>query len=122
MRAYSQDLRDKVILAYKSGITVKQELSKRFAICRDTVRDWINRYEETGNYSSKQGVGCGGKCKFTDKQKLLECIALNPDTNGVKIRDMVAPELPMSTFYDTMSRFKITYKKKSRNINSKIKL
>lgn len=112
MKAYSQDLRDKVINAHKSGITVKNKLAKLFGICRDTVRDWINRYETTGDYSSKQGVGCGREQRFTDKQKILNYLTSNPDANGIEIRDALAPELPMSTFYDTMSRFGTTYKKR----------
>ena len=43
-------------------------------------------------------------------------MAQNPDSQGLDIRDALAPEIPMSTFYDTLSRMRITYKKKSLNI------
>lgn len=118
MRAYSQDLRDKVINKYKEGTMTITAISKLFGICYESVRDWVRRYTKNGDYSSKQGVGCGGTLRFTDKDKILEYLKLNPDASGIDVRDAVAPSLPMSTFYDTLARLKITYKKKSQNINN----
>ena len=118
MRAYSQDLRDKVIDKYKEGKMNKMAISKLFGICYETLRDWIKRYEKDGDYSSKQGVGCGGVIRFTDKDKILEYLKSNPDVNGIELRDAVAPDLPMSTFYDTLARMEITYKKKNQNTSS----
>lgn len=122
MKSYSQDLRDKVISLFNSTKLTRLEISKIFGICYATACDWINRYQTTGDYSSKQGIGCGKKQRFTDKQKILNYLKSNPDANGIEIRDSVAPELPMSTFYDTMSRLGITYKKKSLSINNVMKL
>lgn len=118
MRAYSQDLRDKVINKYKEGTMTMMAISNSFGICYESVRDWVKRYTQNGDYASKQGVGCGKAVRFTDKNKVLEYLKLNPDANGIEIRDAVAPELPMSTFYDTLARFNITYKKKNLNINN----
>lgn len=118
MRAYSQDLRDKVINKYKEGTMTMTEISKLFGICYESIRDWVRRYRRDGDYSSKQGFGCGRVVRFTDKDKILEYLKLHPDANGIEVRDAVAPDLPMSTFYDTLARLEITYKKKSRNISS----
>lgn len=57
-------------------------------------------------------MGCGRAPRFTDKDHVLNFIGENPDANGIEIRDSVAPDLPMSTFYDTLKRMKISYKKK----------
>jgi hypothetical protein len=35
-------------------------------------------------------------------------LAQNPDSQGLDIRDALAPEIPMSTFYDTLRRMRIT--------------
>ncbi|MDE5041560.1 IS630 family transposase, partial [Francisella tularensis subsp. holarctica] len=35
------------------------ELSKFFNIYKRTVVSWIELYKRTGEYSSRQGVGCG---------------------------------------------------------------
>ena len=114
MRAYSQDLRDKVINKYKEGTMTMTAISKLFGICYESVRDWIKRYKEDGDYSSKQGVGCGRAIRFTDKDKILGYLKSCPDASGIAVWDAVAPDLPMSTFYDTLSRLKITYKKRTK--------
>ncbi len=121
MRAYSQDLRDKVISKYIEGSMKMTEISKLFGICYESVRDWIKRYKKDGDYSSKQGVGCGRAVRFTDKNQILEYLKSYPDASGVEMRDAIVPNLPISTFYDTLARLKITYKKKSRNINSEMR-
>ena len=118
MRAYSQDLRDRVISSYRAGETNKSKLSRIYTICRGTISSWINMYEATGDYRSKQGVGCGKKPTYTDKEAVLNFIEDNPDTDGIGIRDSLMPDMPMSTVYDTLKRMNITYKKKSLNISN----
>ena len=48
------------------------------------------------------------------KKRVLNFLLTNPDSEGIYIRNEVAPELPMSTFYGTLSRMKITYKKEPK--------
>ncbi|TXH60773.1 MAG: hypothetical protein E6Q89_00345 [Bacteroidia bacterium] len=71
MRAYGQDLRDKVIKVYNTENLSMLKISERFLVCYETVRDWINRYKTTGSYSAKQGIGGGRQLKFTDKDTIL---------------------------------------------------
>ena len=67
------------------------ESAKVFGICIETVCDWLYRFKATGDYSSKQRVGCEPKFRFTDKASILASITRNPDANGLEIRDVVAP-------------------------------
>ena len=63
MQSYSKDLRDRVIEAYSSGERNISKLSRVYKISYPTTWDWVNRYRTIGDYSSKQGVGCGqGDC------------------------------------------------------------
>ena len=120
MKAYSQDLRDRVIGLYKTNKYTKRELTKIFKLSYQTVFIWIKRFTESNDYSSKQHIQIGRKPKFTDKNSILEFIANNPDSQGSDIRDAVAPGMPMSTFYDTLSRMEITYKKKNQNTRGEV--
>lgn len=122
MKAYSQDLRNRVIKVHTVDNMRPSKISRLLNIGVNTVYDWIRRFETTGDYSSKQGVGCGPEFRFNDKKSILAYLAENPDANGIEIRDAVAPNLPMSTFYDTLARLEITFKKKSRNTKSVGKL
>lgn len=115
MKAYSQDLRERVIKANIEDKMKPKKIADVFKICIDTVYDWLRRFKTTGDYSSKQGVGCGPRCRFTDKVAILNFIKSNPDADGTTIRNGVAPDLPMSTFYDTLKRMEITFKKKNQN-------
>ena len=114
MKAYSQDLRDRVIELYKTKKYTKTELTKIFKLSYQTVFDWIKRYKESNDYSSRQHVQIGRKPRFTDKKKILEFLPDHPDRQGIDIRDSVAPGIPMSTFYDTLHRMEITYKKRAK--------
>jgi len=113
MKSHSQDLRNIVISTYKQGKHSKSAISRMFRLSYDTVCEWIKREKETGDYSSKQGVGCGRKPIFDDKEAILKFLKENPDADGIAIRDAVAPNLAMSTFYDTLKRLEITYKKRA---------
>ena len=113
MRAYSQDLRDRVISLFESGYKRKQ-IVKMLDIHYETVKDWIRKYQKTGDYSSKQHLNKGVERKFTDKEAVLSYLENNPNALALEMRDSLAPSLPISTFRDALSWMKITYKKRDR--------
>ena len=115
MKAYHQDLRDRVIEKFRTGNYKKKTLSLLFNVGRHTISRWVKMYETTGEYSSKQHIQTGRKATITDKNSILEYLVKYPNAGGKQIRNFLDPKLPMSTLYDTMSRMKITYKKKSLN-------
>jgi transposase len=117
MRAYSKDLRDRVIASYNKNTPI-EKIVETFNICKATAKDWIKRFETSGDYSSKQGSVGGPSYKFNDKERIIEFIRANPDADGIAIRDAVDPDLAMSTFYDTLKRMEITFKKKSQGTRS----
>ena len=119
MRAYSQDLRNRVINLHKTSYNIKT-ISDLLGIERHTISSWIKRYKGSGDYSSRQHLQSGRKAKFIDKEKVIEFLATSPDSQGIDIRDAVTPGLAMSTFYATLHRMKITYKKK--NLSTKVEM
>ena len=114
MKAYSQDLRDRVIRTYLKGKHTKTELAALFQMCRGTVREWIKRYETDGDYRSKQADRSGPSCRFTDKEAVITYLSAHPDASGIEMRDHLFPGCPMSTWYDTLKRLGITYKKRAK--------
>ena len=75
---------------------------------------WIKRQKETGGYSSRQYLSKSREIRFNDRTKLLEYLENNPNADGITVRDNVASDLPMSTFYDALARMGITYKKEPK--------
>jgi transposase len=112
MKAYSQDLRDRAINMYNSGIK-RKEISKLLSIHYETIRLWIRMYLDSGDYSSKQHLNTGRPCTFTDKEGILNYLDKNPNALAAEIRDDMASDMPISTFRDTLYRMNITYKKRN---------
>ncbi|MBK2024679.1 IS630 family transposase [Francisella tularensis] len=112
MPSYSQDFRDIVINKYEEGMT-EFELSKFFNIDKRTVVSWIEFYKRTGDYSSKQGVGCGRVASFTDKTLIEQYLIDHPDASALDIKEALAPNIPRSTFYDCLNRLGFSFKKKT---------
>ena len=86
MSSYSQDFRDIVITKYKENFTAK-ELASFFKVDIRTVKSWIDLYETTGGYSSKQGVGCGRVSSFTDRNSVEKYLEENPDASALDIKE-----------------------------------
>ena len=116
MPSYSQDFRDIVVSKYQEGIT-ELELSKFFNIDKRTVVSWINLYKTTGDYNSKQGVGCGRVASFTDKTLIEQYLIDYPDASALDIKNALAPDIPRSTFYDCLNRLGFSFKKRLQNTN-----
>ncbi|QXF53488.1 IS630 family transposase [Francisella tularensis] len=112
MPSYSQDFRDIVINKHEEGMT-EFELSKFFNIDKRTVVSWIEFYKRTGDYSSKQGVGCGRVASFTDKTLIEQYLIDHPDASALDIKEPLAPNIPRSTFYDCLNRLGFSFKKKT---------
>lgn len=113
MKAYSQDLRERVIELYNSALYTRKEIARILKLSRDTVGSWIRRYIVTGDFSSKQHCQTGRVRRFDNKEKVLQYLSKNPDSTALEMRDDIAPGIPDSTFYDSLVRMNITYKKRA---------
>ncbi|MCC2644301.1 MAG: transposase, ISFTu1 [Burkholderiales bacterium] len=111
MYAYSQDLRDKVIILYKTGKYKQLDISNLLSISYKTIKTWIKQYRETGNCNLIKPVKIGRKRKFDDKQQVLAHLQINPDASGKEMREALAPGISGTAFYNSLSRMGITYKK-----------
>ncbi|MDW8265146.1 MAG: transposase [Gemmataceae bacterium] len=56
-RAYSQDLRDRVIDAVKTEGMSRRAAARRFGVSESAAIKWLQRYEDTGH---RKPVGTGG--------------------------------------------------------------
>ena len=100
MKAYSQDLRDIAISLFESGYQRKQ-ISEILDIHYETIKDWVRKYQKTGDYSSKQHLNKGVERKFTDKKAVLSYLENNPNALALEIRDSLAPNFILTHEIDT---------------------
>jgi putative transposase len=54
MRAYSKDIRGKIIHAYESGTESQRQVARRFDVSLSFVRDLLRQYRETGIVDPKK--------------------------------------------------------------------
>jgi transposase len=68
MRAYSTDLRRKIVDAVKRGLT-KTEVARTFGVSRSSVKRYVNRNEEFGSLVPSRPPGSSPK--IDDRAKTL---------------------------------------------------
>jgi transposase len=78
-RAYSIDLRERVIEAVNKGIWQLKEIAKLFNINVKTIYKWRKKLETTGTLAPKTGFEQGHSHKITNLNEFKNFIKENPD-------------------------------------------
>lgn len=76
-KAYSNDLRERVIKKYLDGMT-KKDIVNIFAIGMDTLNRWIRKYKKTGSIEPKKQEKFRRR-KFSDEE-LLDAVNKKPSS------------------------------------------
>lgn len=122
-RAYSQDLRDRVIDA-----TLKDKLSARAAAVRfgigvATAIVWVRRARETGMRAARPRGQPKGSKLDTHREVILGWIAAKDDITIAEIREKLVAELGatagVGTVWSFLNRCGLTFKKRPRTPLSK---
>ena len=113
MRAYSIDLRERVVSSLKSGMS-KSAVARLFKIDRSTVHSYSQLAEE-GNLEAKTSPGRPKKLSLEQEQKLIDYIKTNNDLSLEEYSAWLGSEhgvkLAFSTVHLYCQRAGITRKK-----------
>lgn len=79
MKAYSIDLREKIISVYEAGNTSIRKVAERFKVNKNTVQDLVKRKREKGTL--EPSVATGGKPSRLSgyEQQIEAMVAKHPD-------------------------------------------
>src|ERR687883_1155694 len=77
MKAYSLDLREKIVESVKKGVS-KSETARRFGIHRATVRRRCKRLDEHGTLQSRKAPGKAPKLDEKARKLLVEDLQERP--------------------------------------------
>jgi len=77
-RPYSQDLRERVVAAFRSGL-VRAEVAARFRISRSSVQRWVRLDRQTGSVAAKPMGGKRPLALAEHRDWILARIARQPD-------------------------------------------
>lgn len=116
--AYSIDLRQRIINAYKAKEGSQRQLAKRFQVSLSCVKRLIRRYQETGQVKPKSHAGGAiALIKASDLGLIEEMVEEQPDAllrelcerweqkQGIKVS--------LSTMHRRLQELKLTTKKNS---------
>jgi len=108
MKAYSMDLRQRVIAACDSGKPTKQ-VAKTFGVSTAWVRRLKQHRRERGNIIPRNGGGSRGF--KIDRHRLAERVDQQPDATLVELRDRLGVAVTLWAISKALRELKLTYKK-----------
>jgi len=115
MRAYSLDLRERIVSAVESGMT-KVEIAKQFGVSRSSLYSYLKR-SKANKLASDSPPGRPRKLNLEQEQKLLEYIKTNNDLSLEEYAEWLSSEhgvkIAVSTLHLYCERAGITRKKES---------
>jgi transposase len=117
-RAYSQDLRDRVIDAALEEALSARSAAARFGVGIATAIVWVRRARETGSRAARpRGQPRGSKLE-AHREAILGWIAEKDDITIAEIRERLVVELGTSagvgTVWTFLDRCGLTFKKRPR--------
>ena len=112
MKAYSDDLRVRVIGAIKAGAKV-DAVAKQFAVSPSWIYKILDRYKTTGKYSALKSPGAPRKLTKQDMKKLAALIKKYPDATLKELIEKGKFKVTESGLHRILRRdVKITLKKR----------
>ena len=117
MKAYSLDLRQKIVAVYQNEEISQRQLAKRFSVAKSFVIKLLKQYRETGNIKPLAHGG-GAKLKINPEQLeiLAELIEDNNDATLEELCQMFQEKTNLVVSRATMGRMSqrlnLTVKKK----------
>jgi len=92
-KPYSYDLRQKVIQAIKLDGLKISEACLIFSISRNTIRLWLKRERETGDFQALPNQPPGNGHKITDWEKFTKFVEVNGNKTQVEMAKLWTEEI-----------------------------
>jgi len=107
MRAYSMDLRERVLADCDAGQTTKP-VAEKYGVSRTWVRALKQRRREMGEIAPRKG---GGRKRKIDRARLAELVREDPDATLAELRARLAIRCALSAIWTVLRELKLTFKK-----------
>jgi transposase len=115
MKAYSLDLRERIVAAYEGGEGTQKELAELFGVSLSWFESLLHRWRETGSVLPKPHGG-GRQAKVTGKslERLKTLVKETPDATLEELRRKCRTQGSIMSVFRALQRLGIT-RKKSRS-------
>lgn len=114
MRAYSIDLRERILAAVERGKGSLRELADLFLVSLSSIVRLLRRYRASGSLLPKPHAG--GPCARLDAdacQRLQNLVREQPDATLAELRERLGIPCHLSTIHRALQRLRISRKKKT---------
>ncbi|MEH2184022.1 helix-turn-helix domain-containing protein [Nostoc sp.] len=117
MKAYSTDLREKVINAYNNQEGSQRELAKRFSVSLSFVQSLLRRYRSSGTVEAKPHGG-GQSAKLNSEQIALVMLLVEEDNDAIlvelceRLQQRAGVKISRATMGRITQKLNLTRKKK----------
>lgn len=113
MRAYSNDLRERIVAAVERGEESIRQIADLFAVSLSCVVRLLQHWRRTGSVQPKPHRGATRKLDAAADAHLLDLVREQPDATLAELRDRLGIPCSLMTISRALQRHKITRKKKS---------
>jgi transposase len=118
MRAYSVDLRQRIVSALEQEEATIASVAERFAVSPSSVKRYRRPLQHTGRLSPKPWPGRPLKIKADQEERLRDLVASRTDWSLQRLCDawqqQTGVSIPFGVMARTLARLKITFKKEPR--------
>ena len=126
MKAYSQDLRQKIIDAYNNKEGSYRNLAKRFYVSLSFIQTLLGRYLDTGSIEPlPHGGGNASKIKDEHLETLYNLVAENNDATlkelCIQMESKTQLKISRAAMGRTLQKLQLTRKKKPSTRQNKIR-
>lgn len=115
--AYSQDLRDRVIRAYKRGMATA-EIARVFDVSPAWARRVKQRLRESGETTPRK-MGSPGVRKI-DRERLAQLVSEQPDATLKELRERLGIQCAESAICTALKKLGLSFKKRRSTRPSRI--
>ena len=112
MRAYSEDLRQRVVQACDEGSLTRQEIAKHFDVSTAWIRRLLQRRRETGSFSVLTGKrGPKPTVNAAQRERLAKLVAKHPDATLAELKRKARLTCSLPTIHRVLKSLGLSFKK-----------
>ena len=112
MKAYSMDLRERVVAACDAGGATRGQVADRFSVSVRWVRDLLRRRRETGSIAPRlRGGGRAAAFDGASEARLREAVLADDDATLEELARAAGVACSAAAVYRALARLGVTRKK-----------
>ena len=120
MKAYSLDLRERVVRAVDRGEQTQQQIAERFGVSTAWIKKLLRQRRETGSIAPKpHGGGMPAKYRGKAMERLQKALAAQPDATLEELRDRTGVKASIMAVSRALERLGARRKKSRSGRRSK---